>query len=69
MENDGVGGEDTALEKLGDALGVGGGDPERTQGCGLGRWIGGAVSSQAPEARCQRQVVAVGGRRLVAAEW
>lgn len=34
-----------------------------------GRSVG-AASSQAPEARCQRQVVASGGRRrLVGAEW
>ena len=40
-DHDGIGGEGAAIEQLGHAGGVGGGDPERAQGRGLRGWIGG----------------------------
>ena len=72
VEDDGVGGEDTAIEKLGDAVGVGGGDPERTEGGGLGGWIGrggelpgsgGALPEAGGGVRREEEV---GGRGVVA---
>jgi hypothetical protein len=40
VESDGVGREDTAIEKRGHAFGAGCSDPQGTQGSGLGRRIG-----------------------------
>jgi hypothetical protein len=41
VDHHGLGGEDAAIEQLGHAGGVGGGDPEGTEGGGLWGWIGG----------------------------
>jgi hypothetical protein len=40
-DHNGIGGQDAAIEQLGHASGVGGGDPERAQGRGLWGWVGG----------------------------